>query len=291
MSSHPPLRLAQRQADSHKGSFGRVLLVGGSRGMSGSIAMSAVAALKVGAGLVTVGVPDRCLETVAAFHPCLMTLPMADDGQGRFAAAAVSDLSAHAKVATAVGCGPGMTVQPGSIRIVDRLLTMKSVPRVLDADAINVLAQLGWATELADSADKDCGPLVLTPHPGELQRLTGVTAGDRAGQIEAAQGLSDRLGAVIVVKGGPTVVVAPSQQWSNETGNPGMATAGSGDVLTGVISGLLGQGLSPWDAARLGVWVHGLAGDLASVQRGQAGLTAVDLLDTLPDAIARAVMT
>lgn len=287
MNFHPPLRLASRQPDAHKGSFGRVLLVGGSRGMSGSISMSAIAALRVGAGLVTVAVPDRCLETVAGFHPCLMTLPMPDDGSGRFSIDAAADLAPLVDGASAVACGPGMTVQAGSVRLVERLLTKRAVPRVLDADALNVLAQLDWPSDRM----VEWGPLVLTPHPGELERLTGVSARDRAAQIAAAQRLSNQSGAVIVVKGGPTEVVAPGEAgpWTNETGNPGMATAGSGDVLTGVIASLLGQGLSPWDAARLGVWVHGMAGDLAAVRQGQAGLIAADIIETLPEAMARAV--
>ena len=287
MNPHPPLRLATRQLDAHKGSFGRVLLVGGSRGMSGSISMSAIAALRVGAGLVSVAVPDRCLETVAGFHPCLMTLPMPDDGSGRFSIDAAANLAPHVHTASAVACGPGMTIQAGSVRLVERLLALNTAPRVLDADALNVLAQLGWP----GGGDVDWGPLVLTPHPGELERLTGASAHDRAGQIAAAKRLSNQTGAVIVVKGGPTEVVSRevSCPWINERGNPGMATAGCGDVLSGVIASMLGQGLSPWDAARLGVWVHGMAGDLATVRHGQAGLIAIDIIDTLPEAIARAV--
>lgn len=260
--------------------------------MSGSISMSAIAALRVGSGLVSVAVPDRCLETVAGFHPCLMSLPMPDDGAGRFSIEAAAEIVPIGRAAGAIACGPGMTVEPGSVRIVERLLTIKRVPRVLDADALNVLSQLGWP-EVCDlrDGDVDWGPLVLTPHPGELERLTEVSSQDRTGQIAAAQGLAERSGAVVVIKGGPTVVVSrdETEGWINETGNPGMATAGSGDVLTGVISSLLGQGLPPWDAARLGVWVHGMAGDLATVRHGQAGLIASDILETLPEAIARAV--
>ncbi len=293
MTSHPPLRLDPRPNDAHKGLFGRVFLVGGSRGMTGSIAMSSLAALRVGAGLVTAAVPDRCLETVAAYHPCLMTRPMSDDEAGRFSLEAAEELVSFIASATAIAAGPGMTVDPGSLRIVERLLGLKSIPRVLDADALNALAELGWpafkAKETESPRISDDGPLVVTPHPGEFERLSGVSSRDRNGQIEAAQQMADFHGVVVVLKGGPTVVTAPQQKiWTNETGNPGMATAGSGDVLTGVIGSLLGQGLSPWDAARLGVWVHGLAGDLASVHRSQPGLVAADILEALPEAIARA---
>ena len=286
MKDEPPLLLPPRASDAHKGTFGKVLLVGGSRGMSGSIALSAIAALRTGSGLVTAAVPDRCVETVAAFHPGVMTLPLANDSKGCFRIDAATGLSSLVKKFDAIGCGPGMTAQPGSLRIVERLL-QENVPRVLDADAINCLAQIGWPHAGVLS------PFVLTPHPGEFQRISGVVASDRLAQIDAAKGLADRTGAVIVLKGGPTVVVGPAEttdgqiQWTNTTGNVGMATAGSGDVLTGVITSLLGQGLSIWNAARLGVWIHGTAGDIAADQVGQIGMTSVEIADALA-AAARA---
>lgn len=284
MTPQPPCRLPPRSSDAHKGHFGRCLLVGGSRGMSGSIALSAMAALHCGSGLVTAAVPDRCVETIAGFHPCVMTLPAPDDGNGRFSLQASAELAKTFSASGAIGCGPGMTTEPGSIRIVERLLNESSVPRVFDADAINVLARLDWV----DSGIKS-GPLVLTPHPGELQRLTGVSAADRQGQIEAAKELATNKDAVIVVKGGPTTVVSRDEVLINSTGNPGMATAGSGDVLTGVITSLLGQGLTPWQAAGLGVWVHGHAGDMAANSHGQAGMTALEILEVLPQAMAEVI--
>ncbi|TWU59475.1 ATP-dependent (S)-NAD(P)H-hydrate dehydratase [Rubripirellula tenax] len=253
------------------------MMIGGSRGMSGSISLAALAALKTGSGLVTAAVPDRCLETVAAFHPCVMTIALPDDEYGAFAVDAPSRLSNALAKFDAVGAGPGMTTGPGSVRIVERLLALTSIPRVLDADAINVMAELDWATTHPDQV----GPLVLTPHPGELHRLVGVAPKDRELQIVASETLANRTGAVIVVKGGPTVVVGPDGRYTNTTGNPGMATGGSGDVLTGVIASLLGQGLSPWDAARLGVWIHGRAGDLAATQYGQASMTALEIVHSL----------
>ncbi|TWU57324.1 NAD(P)H-hydrate dehydratase [Rubripirellula reticaptiva] len=283
--SRPPVQIPERTQDAHKGTFGRVLLIGGSRGMSGSISLSSVATLKTGSGLVTAAVPNRCLETVAAFHPCLMTIPLPDDDKGTFSVEASTSVATRLAKVDAVGAGPGMTTGAGSVRIVERLIAASGLPRVLDADAINVLAELAWAS----SATADhTGPLVLTPHPGELQRLVGVPAKHRTDQINAAEKLSDQTGAVIVVKGGPTVVVGLGQRYTNSTGNPGMATAGSGDVLTGVVTSLLGQGLSPWDAARLAVWIHGRAGDLAAKLTGQAGLTALEILQCLPQAVVDA---
>jgi NAD(P)H-hydrate epimerase len=243
--------------------------------MSGSISMSAISALRTGAGLVTAAVPDRCLETVAGYHPAVMTMPLADDGSGTFSLDAITDLAPILSSVDAIGCGPGMTTAAGSIRLVDRILRANRVPRVLDADAINVLPSLSWR-------EIDKGTLVLTPHPGEFARLSGVSASDRSAQIDAAAALADDLDVVIVLKGGPTVVISRDQRWTNDTGNAGMATAGSGDVLTGVITSLLGQGLSGWDAARLGVWVHGRAGDEAAQQLGQPGMTAPDISAAIP---------
>ncbi len=290
----PPIDLPPRRPDAHKGDFGRCLLVGGSRGMAGSIALSSIAALRMGAGLVTVAVPDACLETVAAFHPCLMTVPLSDH-QGVFGDAAATELierlgggsSTAENRFDVVACGPGMTTAAGSVRIVDRLLRRRSLPRVFDADAINVIAGQGWLDGDGAPSREELGPVVLTPHPGELQRLTGVPASDRGAQIEAASELSRRTGIVIVVKGGPTVVVGDHQRWTNTTGNPGMATAGSGDVLTGIVASLLGQKgedgnrMSPWDAARLGVYLHGRAGDVAADRCGQAFMLASDVLEGL----------
>ncbi len=296
---NPPLRLPRRAPDAHKGAFGRVLLVGGSRGMAGSVALSAHAALRAGAGLVSAAVPDRCLETVAAFHPCVMTVPLADDGTGRFDAAAADELANRLDGTTALGCGPGMTTAPGAFAVVRRLLESDNTPLVVDADGINVMAKLGWPGDASrrpgDASLRPGDPsrrpgtprrfLVLTPHPGELSRLVGVDPSDRESQIEAAQELAGRSGAVIVVKGGPTVIVDGNDRWTNPTGNPGMATAGSGDVLTGVITSLCAQGLSATDAARLGVWVHGRAGDLVASRIGPAGMIASDLIDGVAEAI------
>ncbi len=284
--SQPPLRLATRDSDAHKGDFGRVSLIGGSRGMTGSIALSSLAALRTGSGLVTAMVPDRCLESVAAFHPCVMTLPLADESSGEFDVNAAIQLPELIAKVDAVGCGPGMGTEIGAQRIVERLLHRmqcddQRLGIVLDADAINILSQSGWSSKPA----RVQSPVVLTPHPGELERLSGISAKHRPAQIEAAQRIAAASGVVIVVKGGPTVVVDENRQWINDTGNPGMATAGCGDVLTGVITSLLGQGLDAWDAARLGVWIHGFAGDRAAELVGMHGMIATDLLDQLPLAV------
>ncbi len=278
----PPLRLPNRAVESHKGSFGHVMLVGGSRGMAGSISLSALAALRVGSGLVSVMVPDRCLETVAGFDPAFMTIPIPDTPDGQFAIGATKPIAAAIQRATAIAAGPGMRTGDGSAEIIQWLVTQSAVPRLFDADAINLIAEHGLASHWS-------GPIVLTPHPGEMQRLSGISSHDREAQQNAAKRLSDQWQCVIVLKGAKTLVTDGRSHWFNSTGNPGMAKGGSGDCLTGVISGLLAQGLSPFDAARLGVFVHGLAGDLAAKEFGQYGMTPLDLVHRLPQAITQVI--
>ncbi len=281
-----PLRLPSRRQSDHKGTYGRVLLVGGSRGMAGSISLSSIAALHSGSGLVAAAIPDRIVETVAGFHPAVMTLALPDQ-HGRFAIEAWQVLRKMVAQQHAIGVGPGMTTCDGSVGIVDGLLNQRKTPLVLDADALNVIAQNNLFANDNFRRYPDDAPVVLTPHPGELARLTGVAADDAAAQLAAAQDLASRMRMTIVVKGGPTRVVTGDfavtcpAPYINNTGNPAMATAGCGDVLTGVITSLLGQGLSGWDAARLAVWIHGRAGDEAAKRTSQAGMTALHLVETL----------
>lgn len=285
-SPQPPLGIPPRNSADHKGTFGRVLLIGGSRGMAGSISLSSIAALHTGSGLVAAAVPDPILETVAGFHAALMTMAMpAQDGC--FAAQAwpaVREVLGHQD---AVGIGPGMGTGPGSRAMVQGMLSQRSMPLVVDADALNIIAEQNWFCDETLAREPSDAPVVLTPHPGELARLTGVAASDKNAQLEAAQRLAQRLKLTIVVKGGPTHVVNgwatgdSGATYENDTGCPAMATAGCGDVLTGVITSLLGQGMPGWDAARLGVWIHGRAGEVASAHASAAGMTAEHLVDAL----------
>ncbi|TVQ01293.1 MAG: NAD(P)H-hydrate dehydratase [Planctomycetaceae bacterium] len=275
----PPPGLPERAARSHKGDHGRVLLVGGARGMSGAIALAAMSALRTGSGLVSAFVPSRCLETVASFEPCLMTVAAPDDAHGHFGMHAAESLALSIGRYDAIGVGPGMGLGAGSLRLVRLLADSTKVARVFDADALNLVAGTAGLTVR--------GPAVMTPHPGELERLTGVSPRDREAQIDAARELAGRLGVVVVLKGAGTVITDGRVQRVNGTGNAGMATGGSGDCLTGIITSLLGQGLSPLDAATVGTHLHGLAGDLAASTLGQPGLIASDLLHHLPPALLR----
>jgi ADP-dependent NAD(P)H-hydrate dehydratase len=274
----PPL--PSRRRDSTKYDHGRVVVVAGSRGMAGAAALASMATLRSGAGLVEAVVPISIQATVAGFDPCVMTAGMAEDDAGRFAAAALPMIQERCLKADAVAVGPGLGRSDALVEIVAELWRTLPVPVVLDADGLWALSHLGQQAR-ADHA----GPRVLTPHAGELQRLLGeepsrAAAADRVTLEEAATALARDTGCVVVLKGPGTLVTDGARQLHNETGNPGMATAGTGDVLTGVIAALLAQGMKPFDAARLGAWVHGAAGDV-TVNEAGSFITAEKLLEFL----------
>ncbi|MBN1825125.1 MAG: NAD(P)H-hydrate dehydratase [Candidatus Eisenbacteria bacterium] len=274
-SASPLIRLRRR--DAHKGNFGRILIAGGSPCLTGAPLLAGRAALRSGAGLVTLGVPSSLQSLYAARVMELMTLPLADregthtgegariflDDPGRFDTLAV---------------GPGFGRGGDQEAFVDEVLARWEGPVVFDADALRTLA--GKEDRMRASRAK----VILTPHLGELEAMTGATreaiVEDRIGFVRR---WAERVGAILVLKGNPTLVADPEGYVSlNTTGNPGMATAGSGDVLTGIVAALLGTGLGAADAARLGVWLHGRAGDLAAGRKGEAGMIAGDLVEALP---------
>jgi len=282
--THAPLpKLPPRLADSHKGDYGRALLIGGSRGMSGAISLAGRAALRSGAGLVTLAVPHSVQEVVAGYEPSYMTHALAD-ANGQIAATSADEVVELAKGATVLALGPGLGRDPALTEFVARLHREIVKPLVVDADGLFALA------ERADALLKPGGNRVLTPHPGEFARLMGERP-QPARRVEAAVKLAQRDSTgrtTVVLKGHGTVVTDGRRYSINQTGNPGMATGGSGDVLTGIITGILCQGMSPFDAARLGAHVHGLAGDLAAEELGQVSLIATDLIDYLPFAFQAA---
>ncbi len=271
--------LAPRSADSHKGDYGRALLIGGSRGMSGAISLAGLATLRSGAGLVTLAVPQSIQNVVSDLSPCYMTHGL-DDSDGQIAKLAAPGVREFNQSATAMALGPGLGRSDPLVDFVELVNSGISKPMVIDADALFALAVRADGIRSCES------PRVLTPHPGEFARLTGKLP-EGTERVTAAAEFARRNpnGSLIVVLKGHQTVVTDGQRYSlNQTGNPGMATGGSGDVLTGVITALLCQGLSPFDAARLGVHVHGLAGDLAARELGQVSLIATDLIDYLPQA-------
>jgi ADP-dependent NAD(P)H-hydrate dehydratase len=278
MNIHLPF-LPPRSADANKGSFGRVLVIAGSRGMSGAAVLCGSSALRGGAGLVQVATPADTLPIVAAANPCYLTLPLPNDDHGRLHATAASEVDGLVRHSTVVVAGPGLGQGPGVKAVVASLLAQNATPLVLDADALNVLA-----TDLSPLQKHRRTP-ILTPHPGEFARLLGCdvpTVQDRRQELAVRFALEH--GVVLVLKGQGTIVTNGSTVYVNTTGNPGMATGGTGDVLTGLIGALIAQGLETFAAAQLGVYLHGLAGDLARDQVGETSLIASDLLDFLPRA-------
>jgi ADP-dependent NAD(P)H-hydrate dehydratase len=281
VSATPLPKLPLRAPESHKGDFGRVLLVGGSRGMSGAITLAGVAALRSGAGLVTLAVPESIQNVVASYEPSLMTHGLMES-TGTILSVEVTTIERLSGASTAIGLGPGIGRQ-GVDKFVCDVFERIATPQVVDADGLNALAAHPV------SLQKPGGPRVLTPHPGEFKRLMqsgDMPTGDDA-RREAAASLArrDPTGRTVVVLKGHRTVISDGDSFAvNPTGNPGMATGGSGDVLTGIIATLVGQGLEPFDAARLGVYIHGLAGDLAAAGVGQVSLIASDLLQYLPAA-------
>jgi NAD(P)H-hydrate epimerase len=272
-------RLAPRASDANKGSFGRVLVAAGSRDMSGAAVLCGRAALRGGAGLVRVATPASVQPLVAAGNPCYMTLPLPETSAGQIAADALPLLAEAARASQVVAIGPGLGQGADVAAVVLGLLRQTAIPLVLDADALNGIA--GSVEQLRRRGR----PTVLTPHPGEFARLTGRTIADiQASRVELAARFAADVGAVVVLKGQGTVVTDGRRAFVNPSGNPGMATGGTGDVLTGLIAALIGQGLETFAAAQLAVYLHGLAGDRARDAVGEVSLVATDLLDCLPAA-------
>jgi NAD(P)H-hydrate epimerase len=282
VTSEEIVRLAPREPDGHKGTYGRVMIVGGSRGKAGAPALAGMAALRSGAGLVTVVVPRSVQDIVAGFEPSLMTAGLGEAGADAFEHAALSDVLELATNQTSLAVGPGMGTHFATQRLVHGLYRKLVQPVIVDADGLNAMA--GWQKGLAHPD----GARILTPHPGEFERLSGEECADdlnhRAEQAARLCGRDKTGQTIVILKGHRTIVTDGKRVSFNQTGNPGMATGGSGDSLTGILAALLGQGLSPWDAARLGVHVHGLAGDLAAEELGEVSLIASDIVGFLPRA-------
>ena len=277
-----------RLSASHKGTYGRVLVVAGSTGMTGAAAFASEAALRAGAGLVSLAIPKRLNPILEGLLPEVMTLPMPETEAGSLSVSATSAILEFAeKTASVLAIGPGLSQHPDTVTLVHQLVRENreqglSLRMVVDADGLNGIAQ---TPEIISLLDKDA---VLTPHPGEMARLTKTPVPAlEADRIRTAQQFASEHGVTLVFKSAPTVTSdAAGNVWINSTGNPGMATGGMGDVLTGVIAGLLAQGLSGAKAAALGVYIHGAAGDSASEALGQHGLIASDVLKAVPQAIS-----
>lgn len=283
MNIHTLARKLKRPVTAHKGDMGRVLILAGSRGMTGAAYLAGMAALRSGAGLVTVGVPDAVYLIIARQGAEIMVRPLPSTVKGTLSLKGIREIERMAHGQDVLAIGPGLSQHVTTQKLVRKVITNLSNPLVIDADGLNALRGN------PDILRKRKAPLILTPHPGEFLRLFGGKLDDsevlrKKRALETAQ----TYGTVIVLKGHRTVVASPDGECHvNTTGNPGMATAGSGDVLTGVIAALIGQGFPGYEAACLGVHVHGLAGDLAASQVGQVSLTAGDILNALPAAFKK----
>jgi len=272
--------IPKRYSKSHKGDFGRVFVLAGSIGMSGAAVLTSKAALRSGAGLVTVGVPESLSLVMVKRLTEAMFKPLPETKSGTLSKRAFSKIQPFLKNQDVLAIGPGLSQNSETQTLIRKVVLSSKVPVVLDADGLNAFS--GKTAQFR----KIKAPLIATPHPGEFRRLFAQPVSNNpAGRINTARKAAKRHKVILVLKGHETVVADPSGKvFVNSTGNAGMATGGSGDVLTGIIAALLGQKLKPFDAASTGVYIHGLAGDLAAKKMGQISLIASDIIEYLPQA-------
>ncbi len=275
---------SKRPSHSHKGDYGHVLVIAGSRGKGGAAGLTALGALRAGCGLVTLALPESCQKAVE-FNPLeVMTVALPETDDGTLSSKANNLLLEHLKGKSAVAVGPGISTDPETVRLLEEILPRIKIPMVLDADAVNGLAECGGLKNINNP------DTILTPHPKEMSRISGISTSEiQANRIQSAARFSRENNLTLVLKGARTLIAFPDESVTiNPTGNPGMATAGSGDVLTGIIAGLIGQGLETRSAVIAGVYLHGLAGDIYAFEKGsEISLIAGDLLDNLPASLNR----
>ena len=264
--------LPERQDWGHKGTFGKILLLCGSRGFTGAAYLAAMGALRCGAGLVYLGVPESiyAIEAVKLNEPVVFPLP---DSEGKLSTAALPEILKRLPQMDTVLIGPGLGQSEGTLAVLQAVLENAACPVVVDADGINLLAKH------KDVVRGRTNPTILTPHDGEFRRLGGVIGEDR---MAAAAEMARELGCIVLLKGHRTCITDGVTGYRNVTGNPGMAVGGSGDVLAGMITALLGQKIAPLEAAAAAAWLHGAAGDLCANKLGQYAMLPTDMLEELP---------
>lgn len=271
-----PVRLPKRVRESSKRDYGRLLILAGSRGYTGAPSFASRAAVRGGAGLVWLGVPESIYAVTAVKNDEAMPFPLPCDAQGRLTAEALPEVEARLERMSCLAIGPGLGRSAGVTEFVQGALAASRVPTVVDADALWALSR-----DMSSLEDAAC-PLVLTPHEGEFAMLGGLLDGDR---VASARRFASRWGCTLVLKGSGSVVAFPNGEcYVNQTGNPGMARGGSGDVLTGLMAAMLCQ-LPFRDAVRAAVYLHGLAGDMAAGELGEYGMTPTDMIRLLPAAL------
>lgn len=273
--------LPRRSRNSHKGSYGHCLIIAGSTGKTGAAAMAANSAVRSGAGLVTLAVPASLNAILEIKTTEAMTLPLADGWKGHLGEHPLPPMEKLLAGRNAVALGPGIGWHPETALLVRQLITEIDLPLVVDADGLNAISE---DPSVLSKKASDC--MILTPHPGEMARLAGMTVvAVEADRIGVAREFATRHQVCLVLKGARTVIAAPDGEVAiNGSGNPGMASGGMGDILTGILAALLAQGYAPADACRLGVFVHGYAADLVAADKGEIGMSAVDVQERIPSA-------
>ena len=269
-----------RQQDTHKGNFGHVLVLAGSTGKAGAAGLTALGALRAGCGLCTLALPETC-QKAFELHPMeVMTVPLPETQSGTLSIKAKEPILKLLEGKSVVAMGPGLTTEPETVKLIGEILPFIKCPLILDADAINALEKhVDWLDDIKS--------VVLTPHPKEMSRLTGLSTQEiQKNRISAAIEFAQKKSVILVLKGAPSLIATPDGNvYINPTGNPGMATGGSGDVLTGIIAGLVAQNISPKNASMAGAYIHGYSGDIFSENETQTSLVAGDLLRNLPNAL------
>ena len=270
--------LLPRNPDAHKGQFGHLLVLAGSPGKTGAAALVSQAALRVGTGLITLGVAESLNSILEEKVTEVMTEPLPETREGTLGLSAQAKILELCSRKTALALGPGLSLNPETVRLVQQVVRKTPLPAVIDADGLGAFV---GKPEIFRKKQKE---LILTPHPGEMARLAGISVEEvQKERLEVARGFARDYEVILVLKGSRTVIADPGGEiFINPTGNPGMASGGTGDVLTGMIGGFLAQGLPPLEAAKLGVYLHGLAGDYAAFQKGERGIAATDLVELAP---------
>ncbi len=282
-----PTRLLQRAVDSHKADFGHVFVIAGSPRFSGAAVLAGAAAMRTGSGLVTLGIPKGLNSSLIKIKPIeIMTLPLEQSRAGNLSLAAFKQIRDFAVNSDAIVIGPGMGREGTTQRLARKIIKTIKKPMVVDADGLNALVSGLNALRRAKDEGQE---MIFTPHSAEMARLMGKSIKFiRNNRKKVAQKIAQDYNVTVVLKGHDTIVADNRGNfYVNKTGNPGMATAGSGDVLSGIIASFIGQGLNGFHAAKYGVYIHGLAGDLAARKKSQSGMIASDIIDNIPDAIRK----
>jgi len=273
--------LPERKKDTHKGTYGHLFVIGGSPGLTGAVCLSSLAALRSGCGMVTAGIPESLNDIIEIKLTEVMSLPLPESGRRTIGIGAVDKcIEFIEKNVDGVVIGPGISTEQGTEEFFKNLLPLIKKPVVIDADGLKLLARN------LNILEKIQSNIILTPHPGEMSHLTKIPISEiQTKREDIATNFAKKYRVIVVLKGYRTIVSDGEKIYTNLTGNPGMATAGSGDVLSGIIGSLVVQGFSLWDSSILGTYLHGLAGDLAAKEIGQYPLIAGDIIDYLPQAI------